>query len=114
MSIDEIKAISEIVQNLAQTGEQVGGNWILWHYGVQIFKDITGTLFGLSIIYAAYRVFTTLHMDHDTDSFFRDMRDTLGTGTSGGLTATELAATMSELRRVVAVHKAAQRAKKEA
>ena len=109
MSIDEIKAISEIVQNLAQTGEQVGSNWILWHYGVQVFRDLTSTLLAIIILHIAYRMFLRLSAAGIHDTFMREMRDRLKVGCGGVLIEEEVTETQHILRQLVKDYKTSKK-----
>jgi hypothetical protein len=108
MDIEQLKLILETLQGV---GHEAGNLavlylWLQFAGGVLTSLSLIGVFLGL--FYFIYRAVRMSNGHDESDAFFREMRDQLGTGIYGTLTTDERNRTMTALRKLVAKHKETQ------
>lgn len=103
MDIEQLKLVLETLQGLGHETSNLAVLWLSLKYGTMVL----GWLISVGVIvYVATLIYRAATSDTD-ESFFKAMRDQLGTGTRGGLSRRELDATQQAIRELVAAHVAA-------
>jgi hypothetical protein len=105
MEIEQLKLILETLQGV---GHEAGNLavlylWLQFAGGVLTSLSLIGVFLGL--FYFIYRAVRMSNGHNETETFFCEMRDQLGTGIHGTLTTDERNRTMTALRKLVAKHK---------
>jgi hypothetical protein len=106
MDIEQLKLILETLQGVGHEAGNLAALYLWLQFAGSVLGSlcVAATLVGITyIIYRAIR----LSQGHDeSETFLRDMRDQLRTGTGGVLTDDERQHTMTALRKLVAKEKA--------
>ena len=98
MDIEQLKLVLETLQSVSHDAGNIAVLWLWLKFGAYI----AGHVFWAAIICAgAYTIFRAVKMAHGvdgTDTFLREMRDLLHTGSGGVLTDRERNDTQTALR----------------
>ena len=100
VDIEQLKIVLETLQSVSHDAGNIAVLWLWLKFG----SNIAGQLFwAVAICAGAYTVFRAVKMAHGvdgTDTFLREMRDVLQTGSGGALTDRERHDTQNRLRAI--------------
>ena len=98
MDIEQLKLVLETLQGLGHETSTLAMIWLSLTYGTEVL----GWLIAAGVITYVCRLFYSACTTESQEQFFKEMRDHLGTGTSGPLTNRELRDTKNAIRVLVA------------
>lgn len=100
MDIEQLKLVLETLQSVSHDASSIAVLWLWLKFGSHIAAQL---FWAVAICVGAYTIFRAVKMAHGvdgTDTFLREMRDVLQTGTGGALTDRERHDTQTRLRAI--------------
>ena len=105
MDIEQLKLVLETLQSVGHEASTLAVLWMWLKFGAAILHTLFWGLVVVGVVYAIRSGWLALECEHKAEDFMREMRDTLGTGTSGHLTHAEFASTSAKLRELARAHR---------
>ena len=98
MDIEQLKLVLETLQSVSHDASSLAILWLWLKFGAVAFSHL---FWGTIVVGAVWLLTRLIRQQMDAEKyehFLRDMRDTLGTGTDGCMTAAEFSRTSAKLR----------------
>lgn len=111
MDIEQLKLVLETIQSLGHDAGQTATMWVWLYFGSKVLSNGFLVAAVAVIAYAIYRVVALVQGNENATYFLKDMREVLGTGSSGYLTDPERERTQQLLRNLAEEYAAKKRAK---
>jgi hypothetical protein len=105
MEIEQLKLILETLQGVGHEAGNLAVLYLWLQFAGGVLTSLSFTAVLLGVTYLIYRAIMMSQGHDETETFLREMRDQLGTGTGGHLTGHERHRTIAVLRQLVAKHK---------
>lgn len=100
MDIEQLKLVLETLQSVSHDASSIAVLWLWLKFGAHIVGHIFWAVILCAGAYAIFRAVKMAHGVDGTDTFLREMRDVLQTGTGGALTDRERNETQNRLRAI--------------
>jgi len=98
MDIEQLKLVLETLQSVSHDASSIAVLWLWLKFGTHIAAQLFWAVVVCVAVYGIFRTVRMLHGVDGTDTFLREMRDLLQTGTGGVLTDRERHETQTALR----------------
>ena len=102
MDLEQLKLILEALKGVSQDAGSLFTLWLWLKFGSSVLSNMVLVVCVVAVVYAVYRAVMSASGASESETFIREMRDRLRTGSPGMLTQGERIATLMRLREIVA------------
>ena len=106
MDIEQLKLVLETLQSVGHEASTLAVLWMWLKFGASLLHTLFWGAVIVGVAHAIRKAWLALECDRKSEAFMREMRDTLGTGTSGCLTDGEFSSTSTKLRELAHAYRA--------
>lgn len=104
MDIEQLKIVLETLRGIGQDAGNIAVLWMWLKFGASALSSLAMGLTVVGVVWFITRTVIVLNGNDECEVFMREMRGTLGTGTSGVLTSEERIRTETAIRNLVKEH----------